>query len=575
MANIRRKVNQYLWGTLASAFLVLFIIISYLIHGYNTMLKVDQYKTQGEIFAEIIKSDEVGPHLYTYFEQLANRDSDASFTYYSQSGQVLYTNSPTQPKTLTVDNRLNGSDWISFNSKGAERIILPIKDREQLYGYLEVKIKTSILNSHLKSLWLLLLIFFVAIIFIIIYILDRFSKRFLEPVENSIKTVKELAKGNFKVRLAETTYDSDNDLGQAVNILSRSFQQILKSHELQQDRLKTLIENMGSGLILIDAKGYVSLVNKAFLNQFQLQKNNILEELYHEVLPYEEIINLIKEIYLIEQSVRRLIMLTFPIERRHFEVYGAPIMSSSQKLEGIALVFHDITELKKLEQTRKDFVANVSHELRTPVTSLKGFAETLLDGAMENPEIREKFLSIIWKESDRLQSLIQDLLELSKIEQDNFNLNWQSVDLRHILDDVILLLKHKANEKEIRLSCESKGNPIIMGDTARIKQIMINIINNSLTYTANGGFCSVLIEDKGEDVRVTVQDNGIGINKEEIPRIFERFYRIDKARSRNSGGTGLGLAIVKHLVDAHKGIIKVESEQGKGTKFKIIFKKEI
>lgn len=575
MANIRRKVNQYLWITLATSFFVLFLIISYLIHGYNTTLKVDQYKTQGEIFAEIIKTEPTQEKLSTYFNKLASRDDDAKFIYYSKSGHVVLNSSTNKPGALKISEFMGSdSDWVELESKGKERFILPIREGKILYGFLELEIKTSILNSHLRSLWILLLTFFIAIIFIIILILNRFSRNILDPVENVGATIRELANGNFKARANEELYQPTNELSKAINTLGENLQQIVKSYEVQQNRLITVIENMGSGLILIDAKGYLSLMNKAFIKQFGLKKDDVLGNLYHEVLPFEEMDALIKEIFLIEQNVRKQFVLTFPIERRHFEVNGAPILNNKQTLVGIVIVFHDITDIKKLEQMRKDFVANVSHELRTPVTSLKGFAETLLDGAMEDKETRERFLSIIWKESDRLQGLIQDLLELSKIEQDTFKLDLQPVNLKTILEDVILLLERKANEKGIELSSEVIGNPQIMNDSTRLKQIMINVINNSLTYTSSGGKCKVKIEERDEEVQFSVRDNGIGINKEEIPRIFERFYRIDKARSRNSGGTGLGLAIVKHLVDAMDGQIIVDSEKGKGTCFTIILKKQ-
>jgi len=232
--------------------------------------------------------------------------------------------------------------------------------------------------------------------------------------------------------------------------------------------------------------------------------------------------------------------------------------------------------LKKLEQMRKDFVANVSHELKTPITSIKGFSETLLDGALSDKQTAEYFLSIILKESDRLQTLIQDLLDLSKIEQQGFLLSIQPCDLREILEDISVILESKAKEKNVELNMILPDNlTYIEGDIYRLKQIFINLINNALTYTPQGGSVRVRVEKHDNYALVTVSDTGIGIKKEEIPRIFERFYRVDRARSRNSGGTGLGLAIVKHLVEAHKGQISVQSEVGKGTTFTVKLNKKI
>ncbi|MCY8418793.1 sensory box histidine kinase PhoR, partial [Bacillus spizizenii] len=223
---------------------------------------------------------------------------------------------------------------------------------------------------------------------------------------------------------------------------------------------------------------------------------------------------------------------------------------------------------------RKDFVANVSHELKTPITSIKGFTETLLDGAMEDKEALSEFLSIILKESERLQSLVQDLLDLSKIEQQNFTLSIETFEPAKMLGEIETLLKHKADEKGISLQLNLPKDPLyVSGDPYRLKQVFLNLVNNALTYTPEGGSVAINVTPREKDIQIEVADSGIGIQKEEIPRIFERFYRVDKDRSRNSGGTGLGLAIVKHLIEAHEGKIDVKSEPGRGTVFTVTLKR--
>ncbi|HZH60041.1 MAG TPA: ATP-binding protein, partial [Metabacillus sp.] len=322
--------------------------------------------------------------------------------------------------------------------------------------------------------------------------------------------------------------------------------------------------------------GYINLVNRAYKELFEVDSASFLYQLYYDAFKHQEIIEIVEEIFMTEVKVRKQLHLPLNIERRHFEVYGAPIIGTNDEWKGIVLVFHDITELKKLEQMRKDFVANVSHELKTPITSIKGFSETLLDGALSDKQTAEYFLSIILKESDRLQTLIKDLLDLSKIEQQGFQLSIQPCDLREILDDISVILESKAKEKDIELTVTLPENlTYIEGDIYRLKQIFINLINNALTYTPQGGSVHVKVEKHDGYALVTVSDTGIGIKQEEIPRIFERFYRVDRARSRNSGGTGLGLAIVKHLVEAHKGQISVQSEVGKGTTFTVKLNKKI
>jgi two-component system phosphate regulon sensor histidine kinase PhoR len=250
-----------------------------------------------------------------------------------------------------------------------------------------------------------------------------------------------------------------------------------------------------------------------------------------------------------------------------------PILDRNLRIRGVVLVFHDITEIKKLEKMRKDFVANVSHELKTPVTSVIGFTETLLDGAMEDEELTTKFLTIMLSESKRLQTLISELLELSKIEHEHFTLDFQPVKMGELLKETIMVLEDKARAKDIVIINEIETEAEALGETGRIRQIMMNLVTNAISYTPPGGKVMVSVLNAEDGVLFSVKDTGIGMDQDQIPRIFERFYRVDKARSRNQGGTGLGLAIVKHLVEAHEGHINVESTAGEGTTFQITFKK--
>ena len=409
----------------------------------------------------------------------------------------------------------------------------------------------------------------------ILYLAIRITSRYTKPIEEATTVAIELAKGNYRARTSNSKMAETGMLETAINQLANNLQKMVKTQEMQQDRLTALIENIGAGLILIDSRGMINLINKGYIEIFQVNPNEYLNQLYYEVIEQKEICQLVAEVFRTEQKVRNQLLIPLQIERRYFDVYGVPIIGSNHVWKGVLLVFHDITEMKKLEQMRKDFVANVSHEIKTPVTSIKGFAETLMDGAMNNKETLEAFLSIILKESDRLQSLIQDLLELSKIEQQGFQLNLQQVDLNDLLHEVVTLLIGKAQAKNIHLELTTNGIPVrIKGDLDRLKQVFINIVSNAINYTPADGYVTVSVRDLGDLAQVLVKDSGVGIEKEEIPRIFERFYRVDRARSRDSGGTGLGLAIVKHLIEAHHGNIHVKSEVGKGSEFIIELKKQ-
>ena len=446
----------------------------------------------------------------------------------------------------------------------------PIFNNDTKEGFVLLSTKMTELREAYQKIWWILTISFGLALIIILFLGSKITNRYTKPIERATNVAFELAKGNYRARTYEDQLEETGMLSSSINILARNLQNMMKAHEVQKDRLGTLIENMGSSLILIDSRGYINLINRTYKELFGVRNSEYLFKLYYEVIENKEVCKIVEDIFMTEQKVKKQLVIPIKIERRHFEVYGVPIIGTNDVWKGILLVFHDITEIKKLEQTRKDFVANVSHELRTPITSIKGFSETLLDGAMENKETLVAFLQIILKETDRLQSLINDLLELSKIENEGFSLSIQSFNLVHSLEEVIDILHGKAAEKEITLLLEECPEEVfIEGDIYRLKQVFINIVSNALLYTPNGGKVFIRIEESDEKIQVHISDTGMGIEKEEIPRIFERFYRVNKARDRNSGGTGLGLAIVKHILEAHKGKVIVESEVGKSTTFSV------
>jgi two-component system phosphate regulon sensor histidine kinase PhoR len=425
-----------------------------------------------------------------------------------------------------------------------------------------------------KELWWILAGCLGVLLILIIMLAIKIKTRYSKPISAAATVAIELSKGNYRVRTSVEEMDEMGILNSSINILARNLQEMVKASEMQQDRLSVLIENIGAGLILIDSRGYINLINKGYKKIFSVDPNDYLNRLYYEVIEHQDVCRLVEEIFITEQNVSKQLLLPLAIERRYFDVYGVPIIGTNNVWKGVLLVFHDITEIKNLENMRKDFVANVSHELKTPVTSIKGFSETLLDGAMNDAKALNEFLTIILKESDRLQSLINDLLELSKIEQMDFRLNISQFDILQLFNEIIKLLSNKAIEKNIMMQLQCTNDQVFLeADVHRIKQVFINLIGNAIAYTPQNGTVTVIVQETDQSVQIIVKDTGIGIEKQEISRIFERFYRVDRARSRNSGGTGLGLAIVKHIVEAHHGNIKVKSEIGNGSEFIIELRK--
>ncbi|MED3749634.1 two-component system histidine kinase PnpS [Geobacillus stearothermophilus] len=440
-------------------------------------------------------------------------------------------------------------------------------------GYVVLSTPTSSLKKVNQQIWGVLTSSLGMALVVIIALVFKITNQYMRPIEAATKAAFELEKGNYAARVPEGEYKEAGMLVRSINRLARNLQEMSRAREIQTERLHTLIENVGSALLFIDHRGHVHLLNRTFQTYFHLEPSACLYRPYADVLPYRDVVRLIDDIFITETPIRRQMQLTVGLERKHFDVYGAPIIGTNAEWKGIVVVFHDITELKRLEQIRKDFVANVSHELKTPVTSIRGFAETLLDGAMKDEAALEHFLTIILKESERLQTLVEELLDLSKIEQQGFRLNMEDVDVAQVMVEAVAVFRKQAAEKGIDLRAEAPSGLTIRGDRNRLKQILLNLLANALAYTPERGNVAVWAEETDGEVLIHVKDTGIGIEEHEIPRIFERFYRVDKARSRNSGGTGLGLSIVKHLVEAHRGYITVTSEVGRGTEFTIHFPK--
>jgi two-component system phosphate regulon sensor histidine kinase PhoR len=340
-----------------------------------------------------------------------------------------------------------------------------------------------------------------------------------------------------------------------------------------ESRLTSVLENMIDGVIMIDRDANLVLVNRAAEQIAGFSVSGLLGRHVFALQPLHVLHSLIERCMTGNERIRDEIALYLP-EERIVEVNLIPIVLANGVGGGILMILHDVTSIRRLERIRSEFVANVSHELKTPISSVKGFAETLLAGAMDDPETAKTFLQIIYEESERLNRLIGDLLELSKIESRLVPLRLAPVDLHELIGKTMEAMGNQAANKHIALSMAVDRDLYIEADEDRLRQILINLLSNGISYTPEGGRVCVKAFPVGdgpeeEKVQIVVSDTGIGIPKEDLTRIFERFYKVDKARSRSSGGTGLGLSIVKHLVDLHGGTIHVDSVVGVETSFTI------
>ncbi|MCG5103626.1 two-component system histidine kinase PnpS [Oceanobacillus alkalisoli] len=412
---------------------------------------------------------------------------------------------------------------------------------------------------------IIFLIAVLVIVFVSISVLFiRIYNDYILPIEQASDTINEIGKGNYRARFHNTRNPLHSKLSTNINKLARELTEFSLQEQIQSEQLSTLIDNMASGLVLLDERGYIHLVNRKFIDLFGKTEKDYVGYLYYNVLENETLQETIQKVFLYEGRVKDTFKHYIGIENMYIEISGAPIINERNILKGAVLVLHDITELKKLEGMRKDFVANVSHELRTPITSIKGFSETLLDGNLDDLEAVSQFLQIIYHESNRIQILIEDLLSLSKLESESFRLVLHKINAPELVESLMPALVFKAEQKDIFFTTEVEDIQF-KADKDRISQVIINLVNNALNYTPEKGEVSLSIFKAGSQVKIEVRDTGIGIPEDELPRVFERFYRVDKARARDSGGTGLGLAIVKHIVEVHDGEIRIDSEPDQGT----------
>jgi two-component system phosphate regulon sensor histidine kinase PhoR len=328
---------------------------------------------------------------------------------------------------------------------------------------------------------------------------------------------------------------------------------------------QVIFNSMLEGLLLLDRQRKIYLSNRAFNEFFNLQ-NELRGKTVVEALRLHELDELLGRVES-EQQVFGYEFKLPGLSERWLQVNAAVITNSAGEREGTILVFHDLTRLKQLERQREEFVANVSHELRTPLSLIKGYVETLLDGARDNPEVAERFLKIIERNTDRLDFLIQDLLTISALESGRMKLDLSPVNLWALVEKVFTHLHVKAENKSVTLR-NDLPEFVTQGDANRLDQVLTNLVDNAIKYGRSQGLVTVSGSQlESGELEISVRDDGPGIPAEALDRVFERFYRVDKARSREQGGTGLGLAIVKHIVQAHGGEVWAKSDLGKGTTF--------
>jgi len=504
-----------------------------------TVVDVNTGKVLGDSFNDILLMDS---HRYREEVSKAINTGEGYSSRYSKTEKVDFIY---YAKTLTLDN-----------------VDLVVRSSTPLYSIKETY------NSIALSM-IVAIVISAVIAFLISY---RYNRKVIQPIESITKFARSISKGNYGRSVHINSYDEVIRLSVALNKLSKSLQKSFDKISTKNAQLEAILHSLNQGVLVCNVNGKVKYTNDTFLKIVKMDGELISKNIYHNIFD-QNLYNILEEIKTSnsdELITKNNVQFSDDTYRNYS---GCFIKDKKGTKKGILLVVEDVTNIRKLERMRSVFVSNVTHELKTPITCISGYTQTLLNGAVEDKDNAYKFLNIINDESERLNLLIDDILTLSGIENQQKPSFKSKVNLVKVADEVIELITQKYPDKDqvdFKLKYDKNAEYEMLGDRHKLKQILINLVDNSAKHTEEG---HVTIGFKKDENRLimSVLDTGIGIDKKHHSRLFERFYRVDKHRSRDTGGTGLGLSIVKHLAIMHDGRISIDSSLGEGTRISIEF----
>lgn len=581
MKQLRKRMVGYfvLVNTILSiALLVSFVFLA---HRQFTNQQEDMIQGQMQVLVDSIDRDPAAKESVESLQDQVEAVSD----YFSErislmdaDGQVLF---DTEVDEDRVENHANREEFMEAVESGqietASRQSMStdqsmyyaaqaIRDQSgNLLGVVRISNTVDNLNQVVVFLSSLLAISLLILILITIFMTFYWTNKIGKPIDEIKSVTHELANKNYDARYTLSSYSDINELGDSINDLAENLKAQFNAIKHNDQQLTKLLENLVVGVILINENREITVCNPMANEILGVNIYGNIGRVYSDIIHSSDIIQLVEKAIRKNRAQNKEIILYLQNEKT-LDVNVVPIREEEEKNDYV-LLFYDITEIKRLEQVRTDFVANASHELRTPITALKGFSETLLDGAMEDRDLLVEFLEIMLKESTRLDSMVQDILQLSRLEQRPSQQGVSPVAVDQVIADVMQVLQQKAESKQISLNLHVKDKVQVLVNQDELKQVAMNLIGNAITYTPEQGHVETEIYQENNEAVIKIADDGIGIPEKDQARIFERFYRVDKARSRNAGGTGLGLSIVKWLVEGMEGRIQVESQLGQGSAF--------
>jgi len=559
---MKKKLMAAIMGTVILSIILITILFTVVVDYEHEEIIKQTLRDNNKKVINLINSNNI-TNLKSFFQNdLAG--TSTRITYINSLGKVVYDseanpdimeNHNTRPEVLEARQKGTGSSIRYSESVKINMMYFAtvFKSGSIIRSSMPMK-EISSFESGFFKYYVIILLMVVAISILISYKLINFM---LKPIKDLENATSEIAKGDLSIRARITSSDEIGHLGKTFNEMANKLQKTINNSLEQQNRLEAILTSMDSGIIAVDKNKKIIMINPYAEKIFEIISNAIGKNFLDIIRNHE-----LEDIFSHKNyDVNEISTITF--RGKTLRIRTADIINGGVPI-GTVAVIQDITDLRKLENMRSQFVANVSHELKTPLTSIKGFAETLKD--VEDQQIREKFLNIINDEAERLTRLINDILTLSHIEQHREEV-FETVNVKDVISDVYYLMKNTAESKNISLSIGSDKSIQIIGDSDKFKQMLINLVDNAIKYSENGDSVYMGYEQKDDMCVIWVEDTGAGIPEKHIARLFERFYRVDKARSRAKGGTGLGLAIVKHIVLSFGGSIEVKSSVGEGSKF--------
>lgn len=525
--------------------------------------------------------------VFQYYSQEAHQIgnlTDSRVTFIEKDGTVIG-DSESDPHTM--NNHMDREEIRSAATGGVGSAIRysATLDKNMLYvaapvqagnlfdGYIRLSMSLEAVEVGVRNAWTVMGISLLILFLVAAVVSYRVASGLTKPLEHITVVANRISRLDYGARVRLERRDEIGELGKAIDNMADSLEKQLKIIRDNEDLLQSVLANMTGGMLMVNSLGNVALVNRFAEDVLGVSSKRLTGKSYQELKRHYELTKLLGEGLRRKERIHDEQTLYDP-EPRLIQIDGVPMFEDDDTYRGMLFLIQDISNIRRLERMRSEFVANVSHELKTPIAAVKGFAETLLGGGVQDEQTSRAFLQIIYDESERLNRLIGDILELSKIESKRSPLNFSPIHLQPFFDTIREMLNSSAAKKNITMEMKVPEEMFMEADEDRLRQIFVNLISNAVNYTQDGGKVRLTVEEQvsenGEErILFHVRDTGMGIPKKDLPRIFERFYRVDKARSRSSGGTGLGLSIVKHLVDLHRGTVTVESEVNIGTTFTV------